>query len=435
MARDAVSQAPLEGVSLTVAGREGQSGGDGRYEIDSVPAGTHEVTAVMTGYVTRTFDAEIRTGIINLFDVELTAAGPAGLRVTTSALPQATVDVPYQATLEAAGGKPPYHWTWGSQGPPGLLLDGTGLVTGTPGFPAGTHPLYVTVRDAEGTSASRSIAIEIVATSGLRISTLQLQMGQAGQLYADMLEAVGGEPPYIFDWSAPFDLEGLILDAETGAVSGIPHRPTGPNGEPATAAVTVRDVVGASAIANVTVGILPAPLVIVTEDLPNGQVGLEYEAPLGASGGYGVRTWTLVSGTLPPGLTVFGYLSLWGDRVAGTPTTGGTFTFTLQVSDDKFQASREYTVAIADGSFTIVTSTLPDAQVGTPYSVFLVREGGTGPFTWDLASGNLPPGISLTTAGELTGTPTAPGDASFEVRVRDAVNQTATATLTLNVEP
>jgi hypothetical protein len=50
-------------------------------------------------------------------------------------------------------------------------------------------------------------------------------------------------------------------------------------------------------------------------------------------------------------------------------------------------------------------------------------------------SGSLPAGISLTAAGELTGTPTAPGEASFEVRVQDAGNQSATATLTLDVQP
>ena len=154
MVRDAVSHAPLEGVRLAVAGREGQSGGDGRYRIDSIPAGTHQVSAEAAGYVSGTLDADIRPGIDNLYDVELTATEPAGLRVTTSALPQATVDVPYQASLQAAGGTPPYQWTWGSQGPPGLLLDATGVVTGTPGFPAGTHPLCVTVRDAEGMSAS-----------------------------------------------------------------------------------------------------------------------------------------------------------------------------------------------------------------------------------------------------------------------------------------
>jgi hypothetical protein len=90
---------------------------------------------------------------------------------------------------------------------------------------------------------------------------------------------------------------------------------------------------------------------------------------------------------------------------------------------------------ITGSPLSIVTSALPDAAVGTPYSAFLVREGGSGPFQWDLESGNLPAGISLTTEGELTGTPTAAGDASFDVRVQDAGSQSATASLTLHVEP
>lgn len=390
----------------------------------------------MSGYVGQTVEAEVRPGAVTSFSLELVAdsdPGPTPLTIMTSELPQATVDVPYQASLGAVGGIPPYRWTWGSHGPPGLILDATGLVTGTPGFPAGTHPVRISVVDAEGTSAWADITIEIAATSGLRISSLELGVGEAGQPYADTLRAIGGAPPYMFDWSAPVELEGLTL-AASGAVSGIPLRPTGPNGEPATALVTVHDVVGASAIANVAVGVRPAPLVIDTEDLPDGQVGVDYEGHLGASGGYGVRTWTLVSGTLPPGLTVISQ-SLFGPRVDGTPTAGGTFRFTLQVSDDEFEATREYTIAITGGPVTIVTSTLPDAEVGTPYSVFLVREGGTGPFNWDLVSGSLPQGISLTAGGELTGTPTTAGQASFEVRVRDAASQSATAALTLEVDP
>jgi carboxypeptidase family protein len=120
MVRDAVRQAPLEGVRVAVAGREGQSGADGRYKIDSIPAGTHQVSAEAAGYVSRTLDAEIRPGIDNLYDVELTATEPAGLTITTSALPQATVDVPYQASLRAAGGDSAVSLDVGEPGPAGL---------------------------------------------------------------------------------------------------------------------------------------------------------------------------------------------------------------------------------------------------------------------------------------------------------------------------
>jgi large repetitive protein len=121
--------------------------------------------------------------------------------------------------------------------------------------------------------------------------------------------------------------------------------------------------------------------------------------------------------------------------VDGKPTTGGTFTFTLQASDGRVRDTQQYEMVITGSTLSIVTSSLPDADVGTPYSVFLVRAGGVGPFTWDLISGSLPSGISISAEGELAGTPTAVGDASFEVRVRDAGNQSATPGLTLHVDP
>lgn len=144
-------------------------------------------------------------------------------------------------------------------------------------------------------------------------------------------------------------------------------------------------------------------------------------------GGFGLYDeYTVISGSLPPGLSILGPTSLFGSRLNGRPTLAGTYQFTLQLAlcpsspDDCTPqiATREYEIVIAGSPLSIVTSSLPDADVGTPYSVFLVREGGTGPFQWDVVSGNLPAGISLTAAGELTGTPTAPGEASFEVRVR-----------------
>lgn len=196
----------------------------------------------------------------------------------------------------------------------------------------------------------------------------------------------------------------------------------------------MRDAVGACAIADVAIGIRPGPLVIVTEDLPHGQVGIFYEAWLDATGGYGDHTWTVIAGTLPPGLLLHRQ-SVYGPRVNGRPTTGGTFTFTLQVSDGRVQDTQQYEVVITGSPLSIVTSSLPNADVGTPYSVFLVREGGAGPFTWDVISGSLPSGISISAQGELAGTPTAVGDASFEVRVRDAGSQNATAGLTLHVDP
>jgi Carboxypeptidase regulatory-like domain/Putative Ig domain len=347
VARDAASQAPLEGVTVTVAGREGQTAGDGSYEIDSVPTGTHEVTAERAGYVSDAFDAEIRADIDNIYDVELTASEPIQLTVTTSSLPAATIGVAYEADLEAAGGAPPYLWSWSSNSPPGLILDASGRVTGTPAYPAGTHGVVVTVRDSENTSSVRTITIGFEDPTGLEVTGLQLETAEAGTPYADNLEATGGTGPYTFEWSAPTDIEGLTLEGSTGAISGTPVRPTGPAGEPVSVPVTVHDAAGASAIGSVTIGIAPRPLEIDSDDLPDGQVGVDYEGSLSAVGGFGQRTWVVVAGALPPGLAIQSE-SLFGPRITGEPTLAGSYTFTLRVQDDVDEATREFTVVIAE---------------------------------------------------------------------------------------
>jgi large repetitive protein len=109
--------------------------------------------------------------------------------------------------------------------------------------------------------------------------------------------------------------------------------------------VTVHDAAGASAIAEVHIAILPATLVIETEDLPDGEVGVPYEGQLSASGGFGQQTWTVLEGAIPPGLTVFSE-SLSGPRLSGTPTLAGSYTFTLMVQDEIADATREFTVEI-----------------------------------------------------------------------------------------
>lgn len=81
----------------------------------------------------------------------------------------------------------------------------------------------------------------------------------------------------------------------------------------------------------------------------------------------------------------------------------------------------------------IVTTDLPDAQVGTPYSAKLQAEGGQPPYTWSLTTGNLPDGLNLIPSGEVSGTPKTPGDFAFTVRVEDKGGASVAGDLSITV--
>lgn len=73
----------------------------------------------------------------------------------------------------------------------------------------------------------------------------------------------------------------------------------------------------------------------------------------------------------------------------------------------------------------ITTSSMPDATTGTLYNATFTAIGGVAPYLWTLLSGSLPPGLSMDTSGNITGTPTTPGVYAFTVQVVDTLGNTA----------
>ncbi len=76
---------------------------------------------------------------------------------------------------------------------------------------------------------------------------------------------------------------------------------------------------------------------------------------------------------------------------------------------------------ISNYQLIVTTQSLPSATVGSPYSATLTATGGLPPYTWSIISGSLPPGLSLDTSGNITGTPTTPGTYNFTVQVVDPI--------------
>ena len=92
------------------------------------------------------------------------------------------------------------------------------------------------------------------------------------------------------------------------------------------------------------------------------------------------------------------------------------------------------------GAPTIQTAQLPQGAVNAVYGIngqgaILSATGGTGAYTWSIASGSLPSGLSLNPqGGVISGTPTAQGSSTFTVKVTDAANMSSTASLSIYIE-
>lgn len=178
----------------------------------------------------------------------------------------------------------------------------------------------------------------------------------------------------------------------------------------------------------------PAPaLDITTTSLANGTVGTAYSAQANASGGTTPYTWALVAGSLPTGLT------LGSDgKISGTPSVAGTFNFTLGVTDKNAATDTQaVSMTIAAQPVTvppdITTTSLTGGTVGIAYSTTLQVSNGTAPYSWSLSSGSLPAGLSLSSTGVISGTPTSAGTATFSVKVTDAKGVTDTQVLSLAI--
>ena len=196
---------------------------------------------------------------------------------------------------------------------------------------------------------------------------------------------------------------------------------------------TIVDPAGVASTATVTVSV--AAILITPATLPGGQVGTSYSQQLSASGGTGPYTFAVASGILPAGVSLS-----TGGMLSGTPTAGGSFTFTIQAKDSGTRTgSQQYTLTLNAATITVSPASLPAATVGAAFNQSVAASGGTAAYTFAIASGNLPAGVSLSTGGKLSGTPTAGGSFTFTIAATDSSTgsgpYTGSQQVTLTVGP
>jgi large repetitive protein len=151
--------------------------------------------------------------------------------------------------------------------------------------------------------------------------------------------------------------------------------------------------------------------------------GVLYFRPLTALHATGNVTWTVIAGTLPPGVTA---QPPFGTPLEGQPTTNGVYTFTLQATDSETPpqiVSAEYTIQVVDPMKLGISGSIPSGCVNQPYSFQVPISGGTPPLSWGFtAFVARPPGITFSdTTGTFSGVPTQTGTYQGIVGVNDSL--------------
>lgn len=350
--------------------------------------------------------------------------------ITPTTLPNGNVNTayvqqqPFQCVTGCSLAAP--NWTVSSGTlPPGLNLtpgtSGTASLTGTP---TQSGLFTFTIAANSGTFQQYQVSI---GGGPISITTTSLPNAFWGVPYSFVIQASGGTPPYNFVF-APTDFQipsWLHLNAATGELSGTP--PASPVNalNPIYLQVNVTDSARGSVNSGLlTLNIVVQPLSVTTLTLPAAVAGQNYSQTVAVAGGVPPYTFSMPAG-LVNGLTIN---SLTGE-ISGRPLTGGIFNLQVNVNDTQSAAAgRLFSLQVLD----ILTNSLPNGVVGTAYSASL-RALGTKTPVWGLdASSVLPDGLSLSTAGVITGTPTKGGVFNFNVTLTDG-GVTVTQPLTLTI--
>jgi hypothetical protein len=304
-------------------------------------AGVLAITSVAHATVTVS-RAEVSGGRLR---IEGRAA--ANRSITVDGVAMGTSDGSGSFRIERDGYRAPADCTVdvndGSATPANARLSGCTVTTTT------VAPVTTTTVAPATTTTVAPAPTTTVAPAGFRIITDRLGNANVGTNYTGYIEACcGNGGPYRWSLVSGRVPDGMRFAGDslrltrTTAVLGTPTTV-----QTATFTVQARDQAGNTTRKTFTLTVDPArPLVITngTDVLSPGRVGVSYAIGVFADGGTPPYRWSVIAGQLPPGLS----LTTSPGRITGTPTTPGTFTFTLRVTDEGGQqATQQFSITIS----------------------------------------------------------------------------------------
>ncbi|KQQ10878.1 putative Ig domain-containing protein [Rathayibacter sp. Leaf296] len=330
-----------------------------------------------------------------------------------------TVGTPYDVSYTVTGSPAPQLSVLSGRLPAGLSLDTAGRLTGTP-TTAGTYAFTVRAENASGVADTTS-TITIAAAQVAPTLSGTAADGVVGTAY-DFGYTVTGTPTPAVSVTVGILPPGLALSA-AGRLTGSPTT-AGTYGFTVSAVNAAGSVQVDESITIASADVAPA----VSGDSANGTVGSSYDYAYTVTGTPS-PTVSVTAGALPPGLS----LSAAGHLI-GTPTTAGTYGFTVSAVSSAGTAQVVDSITISAAAVApTVSGVVAAGMVGSAYDYSYTVTGSPTP-TVSVISGTLPPGLTLSASGRLTGTPTVAGTSTFTVRAENSAG-VARATSTLTVSP